>query len=234
MAAMRTAVGLRLSFPTLRMLLAGLAIGLAAAGAVVALPATTLGSHVEPIRCDVADSEAIPAATEIEMLALINGARAAVGSAPVALSTHLMRAASWKVLDDSNAIWSASFGHTDTLGRRSFERAMDCGYRTASGAPLGGTGENISTGFSFGTAAGAHAGFMGSPGHRANLLRPNWVAAGIAFSDEGPSDKRWVLIFGSGEDENPLVLEPPAPLIPSPPPPMKTEVVLVGVSADGP
>ena len=219
--------------------LSTLALGLAIAGAAVSgasfLPHATWGAHVEPIRCEVAPSEAIPAPIELEMLGLINEARAAAGAGPVALSEHLMRAASWKVLDESNAI-SGPFGHTDTLGRSPFQRAVDCGYRTLAGAPLGGAGENISTGYSLGSVTRAHAAFMSSPGHRANLLSPNWIAVGIAFVDEGSSDKRWVTIFGSGADENPLEFEPPEPLVPdpAPEPPAKNEVVIVGVSADGP
>jgi uncharacterized protein YkwD len=121
---------------------------------------------------------------ELEMLALVNAARAQAGAGPLAVSPNLNRAAAWKSEDSSAS--GPGFSHTDSLGRAPFERAVDCGYPT-------GAAENIAYGYP--SAQATLTAWMGSPGHRANILNASYVAIGI-----GRSGSAWTLNFGFVDD----------------------------------
>jgi uncharacterized protein YkwD len=140
---------------------------------------------------------------ELEMLSLVNAARAQAGAAPLAVSPNLNRAAAWKS-EDPSATGSngVPFDHTDSLGRSPFERAVDCGYPT-------GAAENIAYGYP--SAQATLTAWMGSPGHRANILNASYVAIGV-----GRSGSAWTLNFGFVDDSGSPPPQPAATNTPTP------------------
>jgi len=141
--------------------------------------------------CDT--SEADLNAAESDMLARINAERAKVGVAPLRASPTLNRSSAWKSADSSAG--GPGFSHTDSLGRSVSARAADCGY------PWG-AGENIAYGYA--SAAGALSAWMGSPGHRANILNPTYRVIGI-----GLHNSAWTTDFGFVDDSDAAPAAPP-------------------------
>lgn len=119
-------------------------------------------------------------AAEQRMLELHNDYRADAGLQPLSASPSLNRAAAWKSQDPSGSV--ANLSHTDSLGRNPSERAQDCGYP-------GRAAENIAAGF--GSADAAFQAWLGSTGHRQNILTPHYRAIGI-----GVSGGSWTVKFG--------------------------------------
>ncbi len=130
-------------------------------------------------------SEAGVTPEEQNMLSLFNGARAAAGVGPLKFSPTLNRAAAWKSADPSAL--PPAFSHTDSLGRDPFTRMADCGY------PPSYQGENIAYGST--SSQAIFDLWMGSPGHRANILSANYTVAGI-----GQHGTAWTADFGSVDD----------------------------------
>lgn len=116
-----------------------------------------------------------PAAPELEeqMLALVNQARAEAGLDPVVLDAQLTTVARQHSLD---MFARGYFAHNTPEGRTPFDRidAAGISYRTA--------GENLALAP---TLTLAHTGLMNSPGHRANILRPEFGRVGIGILDGG-------------------------------------------------
>ena len=104
--------------------------------------------------------------------------------------------------------------HTDSLGRSPTERGRDCGYN-------GGVGENIAWGFS--SAESVFNAWMGSAGHRGNLLNASYAVIGV-----GRSGTAWTTDFGlvpDGGSPSPATetaTPPPPTATPTPPPPTAT------------
>ncbi len=162
-----------------------LALGLGVGGARFApAPAAAVTN------CDT--SEADLNAAELDMLARINAERARAGQAPLNPSPNLNRSAAWKSADSSAA--GPGFSHTDSLGRPVSARAADCGYGW-------GAGENIAYGYP--SVAATVDAWMGSPGHRANMLNPVYRVIGI-----GQHGSAWTTDFGFVDDSTGA---PPAP-----------------------
>ncbi|GAB4329196.1 MAG: hypothetical protein Kow0010_13380 [Dehalococcoidia bacterium] len=137
--------------------------------------------------CDTSTADLDDA--ELEMLALINEARAAEGLNAVTPSPALNRAAAWKSEDASAG--PPNFSHRDSLGRTTVDpppnnRAIDCGYPDVAG-------ENIAYGYR--SARATFEAWMNSPGHRANILSHWYVVVGI-----GRSGDRWTTTFGFVDD----------------------------------
>jgi serralysin len=118
---------------------------------------------------------------EVQMLALINAARAELGIAPLRLNGRLNSSAEthsrWMLKEDD-------FSHDGSGGSDPGDRMEDAGYQFSGSWTWG---ENISW-RSEGGAAGIsdevvamHNSLMNSPGHRANILNPNFVEIGIGI-----------------------------------------------------
>jgi uncharacterized protein YkwD len=114
---------------------------------------------------------AAPAATtltqsERSLLAAVNGVRANHGLRPLRVDTTLTRAAR---------------SHSTTLIRRDVFTHGALGTRLARAGARGPLfGENLAWGTgSRATARAIVSGWLRSPSHRANLLRPGWVRIGI-------------------------------------------------------
>ncbi len=110
---------------------------------------------------------------EGEMLALVNQARAQAGVGPLTLDSTLTAIAR----AHSQDMWERQyFSHITPDGLSPFDRMHAAGitYTTA--------GENLALAP---TVALAEIGLMNSPGHRANILDPNFHKVGIGIIDGG-------------------------------------------------
>lgn len=110
---------------------------------------------------------------ETEMLALINRERAAEGLAPLEPDPEMREVA---VKHSADMFERGYFSHNTPENKTPFDRmrAGDVRFRTA--------GENLALAPSLQIA---HTGLMNSPGHRANILRPQFGRVGIAILDGG-------------------------------------------------
>ena len=110
---------------------------------------------------------------EAEMLELINAERVEVGLAPLGADLELTIVARQHSVD---MFARGYFAHTTPEGRSPFDRisAADIPFLTA--------GENLALAP---TLRIAHTGLMNSPGHRANILRPEFGRVGIGIIDGG-------------------------------------------------
>jgi hypothetical protein len=135
-------------------------------------------------------------ADELQMLSLINNARASAGVPALKPSPNLNRAAAWKSTDQTT---KSTLSHTDSLGRLPSARASDCGYP-------GGAAENIAWGFP--DVQATFNAWMSSSGHKANILNATYV--GIGLGEHGSS---WTTDFGfvddSGSTAPPVTTAPP-------------------------
>ena len=171
----------------------------------LALLALALHTPASPVRALV-NCETNSTAMDLNeqgVMELMNAARAQNGAGPLKVSAALNRAAAWKSADPSA---KPPLSHTDSLGRNPVasppnNRAMDCGY--ASWAA-----ENIAYGFS--SPASVMEAWMGSAGHRANIVNPSYVVAGV-----GLVNGAWTVNFGTFDDSG--VAGEPTPTTIAPP-----------------
>ncbi|MEU0335314.1 CAP domain-containing protein [Streptomyces sp. NPDC006193] len=122
-------------------------------------------------------------AAEAEVLRLVNEERAKAGLRPLAANSSLTRLA--EAFSDDMAA-RGFFDHTDPDGRTPWDRAAAAGV-----TDLG--GENIARGQA--TAAAVVAAWMDSPGHRANILNPDFKTLGVGVHF-GPGGPWWTQDFG--------------------------------------
>jgi uncharacterized protein YkwD len=110
---------------------------------------------------------------QVQMLALVNAERATHGLKPVAADPEMAVVAEGHARD---MFARGYFSHYSPEGGSMDDRlrAGNVRYRMA--------GENLALARSL---AGAHEGLMRSPGHRANILRPQFGRLGIAVLDGG-------------------------------------------------
>jgi len=148
-------------------------------------PTPTAGTDAPPVT-----AATLPAATpgtapgespEAEVVRLVNEQRTAAGCAPLAVDSRLAVAASAHA---SDMVTRHYFSHTTPDGKGAAARAAAAGYP-------GPVGENIAVGYS--TARRVLAGWLASPGHRANLLNCAYKVTGVGF-DPGTVSAQW----GSG------------------------------------
>ena len=128
--------------------------------------------------------------TTANVIALMNEYRAEQGLAPLAEEAHLAQAAQDRMRHmEELAYWS----HNAPDGMSPFVwlAARDYNYRAAA--------ENLASGFE--TARLLVESWMESPGHRSNILTPEFEHCGIAIIDgatTGPSTgKSIVVLFGA-------------------------------------
>lgn len=111
---------------------------------------------------------------EEEMLGLVNQERARAGLAPLEADPELVQVAR---AHSADMYARGYFSHFTPEGLSPFDRIQVAGvpYRTA--------GENLAHAS---TLSIAHNGLMNSPGHRENILRPEFGRVGIGILDGGP------------------------------------------------
>jgi hypothetical protein len=130
-----------------------------------------------------------------QMLVLINADRAAVGLAPLSVSTVAVEVAE---------AWSASMADTDTLAHN--DAWFTSSSRERAGASA--VGENVAYNADI---ADAHRRLMDSPGHRANILDGRFHQIGIGVV-RGVTGSYWITEdFLQLRSVPALVAEPAAP-----------------------
>jgi uncharacterized protein YkwD/uncharacterized membrane protein required for colicin V production len=110
---------------------------------------------------------------EAKMLDLINSERIAAGDRPLSADPELMQVARQHSAD---MFARGYFAHATPEGRDPFERMREANVRFLT------AGENLALAP---TLQIAHTGLMHSPGHRANILQPNFGRVGIGIMDGG-------------------------------------------------
>ncbi|MEW6726083.1 MAG: CAP domain-containing protein [Bacillota bacterium] len=122
-------------------------------------------------------------ADELKMLELVNKERAANGLKPLAMDPQLVKLARMKAQD---MIDNRYFAHESPTYGSPFDMMRKYGvtYRAA--------GENLA---GASTVDSAHTNLMNSPGHRANILSPNYTKVGIGVVNGGPYGKMFVQMF---------------------------------------
>jgi len=121
------------------------------------------------------------------VLDLTNVERKKVGARPLAVSTELNVAAQQysQVLASSDC-----FAHTCGPVPEMSDRMGQAGYQNWTAL-----GENIAAGYP--TPEAVVAGWMGSQGHRDNLLSPNFAEIGIGLATGGGYGTFWTQDFGN-------------------------------------
>ncbi|MCC3770016.1 CAP domain-containing protein [Streptomyces sp. UNOC14_S4] len=120
-----------------------------------------------------------------EVVALTNAERAAAGLRPLADDRRLAAAAQ---AHSADMVARDFYAHTSPEGRQPWDRAA------AAGCAHRGIGENIACGQR--SAAEVVDGWMNSPGHRANILKPDFTHIGIGFVGGGRVGTYWTQLFG--------------------------------------
>ncbi|MFE1835437.1 CAP domain-containing protein [Streptomyces sviceus] len=124
--------------------------------------------------------------TADEVVGLTNRERARAGLPPLAVDPLLARAA--QAYSTDMAV-RAFYSHTSPEGTQPWDRAA------AAGSARRSIGENIACGQR--SAAEVVEGWMNSPGHRANILKPDFTHIGIGFAGGGPAGTYWTQLFGA-------------------------------------
>ena len=148
-----------------------------------------------------------------QVVELTNIERAKEGLKPLTLNSQLVDAAQDH---SSDMAQDDFFSHTGADGSNVGSRVQDSGYQYST------TGENIAAGQT--TAEEVVEGWMNSPGHRANILNPDFTEIGIGYeyleNDTGSVNYNhyWTQVFGTplnnsgaGIDSQPTVEETPEP-----------------------
>ncbi|MFE3856853.1 CAP domain-containing protein [Streptomyces griseorubiginosus] len=124
--------------------------------------------------------------TADEVVVLTNRERARAGLPSLAVDHHLVGAA--QAYSTDMAV-RAFYSHTSPEGTQPWDRAA------AAGSTRRSIGENIACGQR--SAAEVVEGWMNSPGHRANILKPDFTHIGVGFAGGGPAGTYWTQLFGA-------------------------------------
>lgn len=126
------------------------------------------------------------ARTTVEVVDLTNRERSRAGLRPLAVDPSLTTAAQAHCAD---MVARAFYAHTSPEGTQPWDRAA------AAGSTRRTIGENIACGQR--SAAEVVEGWMNSPGHRANILKPAFTHIGVGYAGGGPSGTYWTQLFGA-------------------------------------
>jgi len=138
-----------------------------------------------------------------QLLELVNRERAANRLPPLRLHPQLQTASHWMAQDMAA---NEYLDHTDHEGRELEARLTAFEYREYQVV-----GENVAAGQV--TAAEVMANWMESPGHRSNILSPDFCEIGIGHvqNSAGKFQHYWVQDFGRQPDIFPIVINNGAP-----------------------
>jgi uncharacterized protein YkwD len=134
-----------------------------------------------------APDNAAAEAQAARVLELTNAERAKAGLPPLTVSTQLTQAAqqySQVLATDS------CFAHTCGPMPEMVQRDTQAGYTGWTAV-----GENIAAGYP--TPEAVVAGWMASPGHRANILNPDYRELGVGLAGGGKYGAYWTQEFGT-------------------------------------
>ncbi|MGW2289860.1 CAP domain-containing protein [Streptomyces phaeochromogenes] len=126
------------------------------------------------------------AQTAAEVVTLTNAERARAGLRPLAVDPLLTNAAQ---AHSADMVARAFYSHTSPDGSEPWHRAA------AAGSTRRTIGENIACGQR--SAAEVVQGWMDSPGHRANILKPAFTHIGVGFAGGGSAGTYWTQLFGA-------------------------------------
>ncbi|MFI6559662.1 CAP domain-containing protein [Streptomyces sp. NPDC050534] len=126
------------------------------------------------------------ARTAAEVVDLTNRERARAGLPALAADALLTTAAQ---AHSADMVARAFYSHTSPDGSRPWDRAAAAGARRHS------IGENIACGQR--SPAEVVDGWMNSPGHRANILKPDFTHIGIGLAGGGAAGTYWTQLFGA-------------------------------------
>lgn len=121
-----------------------------------------------------------------EMLGRINAERSAAGAAPLSLCSTLMTAAQ-RHSEDQAA--HSTMSHVGSNGSTMSQRVQSAGYLGWSSL-----GENVAAGYP--SVTSVMGGWMGSTGHRANLLSTSFQHVGVGRAASGSGTLYWTQNFG--------------------------------------
>ncbi|WP_371526027.1 CAP domain-containing protein [Streptomyces sp. NBC_01283] len=119
------------------------------------------------------------------VLRLTNAERTAAGLRPLSPDPLLTVAAQGHSAD---MVARAFYAHTSPEGGEPWDRASTAGSTHRA------IGENIACGQR--TPAEVVDGWMNSPGHRANILKPSFTHLGVGFAGGGSAGTYWTQLFG--------------------------------------
>ncbi|MFI6369355.1 CAP domain-containing protein [Streptomyces sp. NPDC050546] len=125
-------------------------------------------------------------ATASAVTDLTNRERARAGLPPLAVDPLLTTAAQ---AHSADMVARAFYSHTAPDGGQPWDRAAQAGSTRRS------IGENIACGQR--SPADVVAGWMNSPGHRANILKPGFTHIGVGFAGGGRAGTYWTQLFGA-------------------------------------
>jgi uncharacterized protein YkwD len=134
-----------------------------------------------------------------QVLALVNKERAANNLPPLRFHPHLQAASRWMAQDMATNDY---LDHTDHEGREIEARLTAFEYKDYQAI-----GENVAAGQA--TAADVMASWMQSPGHRSNILSPDFCEIGIGHApgSGGKFQHYWVQAFGRLQDSFPVIID---------------------------
>ncbi|MES5820066.1 CAP domain-containing protein [Streptomyces sp. RG80] len=124
--------------------------------------------------------------TAQEVVDLTNRERTRHGLSPLTVDPILATAAQ---AHSADMIARAFYSHTSPDGSQPWDRAA------AAGSGRRSIGENIACGQR--SPAEVVEGWMNSPGHRANILKPAFTHIGIGFAGGGSAGTYWTQLFGA-------------------------------------
>lgn len=134
-------------------------------------------------------------AFELEVIRLVNIERTSRGLQPLARNSSLTEAAR---AHNQDMIVNDFFDHTGSDGSTPAQRACAQGY-----PPFGWgecfVGENIAVGYC--TPAEVMEGWMKSPGHRDNILNPDYQEVGVGHDTGGRYLDYWTMDLGAQPDQ---------------------------------
>ena len=119
-------------------------------------------------------------------LAEVNAYRVKNGARPLALDARLSRAAAMQAEDQAGR---SRIGHYGSDGSKPKDRAARAGYHPKIAA------ENVASGQK--SFSDVMQSWVGSSGHRRNLLLPNVNAAGVAMAQNDNGRAYWTLVLGA-------------------------------------
>ena len=156
--------------------------------------------------CSGAAPLAANAAWEQQVIELVNQQRRAYGLPPLKHVTSLTDAARWYAKDMVDDDYFGP-GH-DTYDRSGGSLVRVCAWSARIGAFYTGgdaLGENIADDYS--SPQEAVTGWMGSSGHRANILNGRFWETGVGYQANPSSGHCWVQDFGRRTGFYPLVID---------------------------
>jgi uncharacterized protein YkwD/stress response protein SCP2 len=126
------------------------------------------------------------ARTCADVVELTNRERSRARLAPLAVDPLLTAAAQ---AHSADMVARDFYSHTSPEGTQPWDRAAAAGSRRRT------IGENIACGQR--SAAEVVTGWMNSPGHRANILKPEFTHIGVGFVGGGRTATYWTQLFGA-------------------------------------